>query len=213
VWVKHSFARQWGRPTLLSDGQLISASRSDPERFGEIFDRHFDAIYRYCSCRVGANLADDLTSEIFSVAFRRRSSYDDTREDARPWLYGIATNLLRRHHRTEARRLRAYGRTTVPTEDFDVTGVIARVDADAQKTAVAAALAQLKPVDRDVLLLLAGADQSYQDIADALGIPIGTVRSRLNRARRIVRERFGLCGQYQSENSISSKPHEEAFDG
>jgi RNA polymerase sigma factor (sigma-70 family) len=162
---------------------------------------------------VGADLADDLTSEIFSVAFRRRSSYDDTREDARPWLYGIATNLVRRHHRTEQRRLRAYARSTLPTEDFDVAGAIARVDAGAQKTAVAAALAQLKPADRDVLLLFAGADQSYQDIAAALEIPIGTVRSRLNRARRIVRERLGLFGQYQDENDILSRSHEEVLDG
>jgi RNA polymerase sigma factor (sigma-70 family) len=211
VWVKDALARQWGGPTTLSDAQLITSSCSEPERFGAIFDRHFDAIYRYCACRVGADLADDLASAIFSVAFRRRFSYDDTREDARPWLYGIATNLLRRHHRTEQRRLRAYARSTLSAEDFDAAGVIARVDAEAQTTAVAAALAQLKPADRDVLLLFAGADQSYQDIADAIGIPIGTVRSRLNRARRIVRERLAVCGQYQDESSRLCKPHEEAL--
>ncbi len=197
---------------MLTDAQLITASWSQPHRFGVIFDRHFDVIYRYLASRVGAELADDLASEVFSVAFRRRSSYDDARDDARPWLYGIATNLLRRHRRVEQRQLRAYARSDLPTEDFDSTAVIARVDAGAQKAAIAIALAALKSGDRDVLILFSGADQSYQDIAEALGIPVGTVRSRLNRARRIVRARLGLSGQYQGENDMSPNPYKEVVD-
>lgn len=196
---------------MLTDAQLITASWSDPQRFGAIFDRHFDAIYRYLASRVGADLADDLASEVFSIAFRRRSSYDHARNDARPWLYGIAANLVRRRHRAEQRQLRAYIRSGLGTEDFDAASVIARVDAGAQTAAIAAALAALKPADRDVLLFFAAVDLSYQDIADALGIPIDTVRSRLNRARRIVRSRLGL--QYQGERDVVPNPYEEVVDG
>lgn len=200
-------------PTTRTDAELIAASKSDPERFGDIFDRHFDAIYRYVASRLGATLVDDLASEVFSIAFRRRASYRLDRDDARPWLYGIATNLLHRQYRTEQRRLQAYGRTDLVTEEFDVAAIVERVDAGAQQARVAAALATLAPGDRDVLLLFAGADQSYQDIADALGIPIGTVRSRLNRARRTVRSRLGLSGEYHDERDVSRNPQEEVVDG
>lgn len=198
---------------MLDDAAIISASHADPEQFASIFDRHFDSIYRYIASRIGPQLADDLSAEVFSVAFRRRLDYEASRSDARPWLYGIATNLLHRHHRDEQRRLRAYARSTPDANDFDAESVIARADAVAQKTAIASALAALSPADRDVLLLFAGAEQSYRDIADALDIPVGTVRSRLHRARRIVRELLAGCGQYQDESAAVSAPSKEVFDG
>lgn len=212
VSIKDSFPRE-RRPATQTDAEHIAASCSDPEWFGAIFERHFDTIYQYLACRIGADAADDLASEVFSVAFRRRSSYDLTRDNARPWLYGIATNLLHRHHRTEQRQLRAYARSDLRSEGFDATTVIARVDAGTWRAAVAVALAALKPRDRDVLLLFSGEDQSYQDIANALGIPVGTVRSRLNRARRIVRERLSQSGQYLRDHDVVLHPPEEVLDG
>lgn len=173
----------------LTDAQIISISAADPDRFGEIFDRHFPAIHRYVHRRVGRGLADDLASETFWVAFNGRSRFDPTRDDAAPWLYGIAANLLRDHHRSERRRLLAYAKTGVdPILDGGFDAVDARLDADAGWPAVARALARLTPDDRETLLLYAWADLTYREIGEALSVPIGTVRSRLSRARRQVHE-------------------------
>jgi RNA polymerase sigma factor (sigma-70 family) len=181
----------------LTDAQIISSSEADPSRFGEIFDRHFPAIHRYIHRHVGRELADDLASETFSVAFRRRERFDPTREDAGPWLYGIAANLLRDHHRGERRRLLAYARSGVdPVQDGGFEAADERLDASSAGPAVARALARLKPGDRETLLLYAWADLSYQEIGDALAIPIGTVRSRIHRARRQVHEILAASGSF-----------------
>jgi RNA polymerase sigma factor (sigma-70 family) len=181
----------------LTDAQIISMSNVDPDRFGEIFDRHFPAIHRYVHRRVGRALADDLASETFSVAFRSRSRFDPERDDAAPWLYGIAANLLRDHHRSERRRLLAYAKTGVdPILDGGFDAVDARLDAGAEGPAVARALARLTPGDRETLLLYAWADLTYREIAEALTIPIGTVRSRLSRARSQVHEILAASGSF-----------------
>jgi RNA polymerase sigma-70 factor (ECF subfamily) len=173
----------------LTDAYIISKSEADPSRFGEIFDRHFPAIHRYVNRRVGRELADDLASETFWVAFRNRERFDPTRDDAGPWLYGIAANLLRDHHRSERRRLLAYARTGVdPVFDGGFDAVEARLDANVAGPAVAKALSRLKAGDREALLLYAWADLTYREIGEALAIPIGTVRSRLSRARRQVHD-------------------------
>lgn len=170
-----------------ADDVLIRESIREPERFAPLFDRHADAVHRYLARRIGES-ADDLLAETFLVAFRRRAAYQPTQLDVRPWLFGIATNVLRRHVRQEGRRYRALARAgwsepgpyaDDPPDD--------RLDAQALRAELAAALAALKPADRDVLLLLAWAQLSYAEIAATLDIPIGTVRSRLNRARRLTR--------------------------
>ncbi len=145
------------------DGELIVCSRSDPAAFAGIFDRHHARLYRYLRRRVNAGLAADLAAETFVIAFARRGAYRADTHDARPWLYGIAHNLLRNHLRDERRQLAAYARH----------GADPLADPDAR--------------DRDVLLLFAWADMSYVEIGQALNIPVGTVRSRLNRARRQLR--------------------------
>jgi RNA polymerase sigma-70 factor (ECF subfamily) len=184
----------------LTDAQIIVTSESDPSRFGEIFDRHFPAIHRYVNRRVGRGLADDLASETFSVAFRNRGRFDPTRDDAGPWLYGIAANLLREHHRGERRRLLAYAKTGVdPVMDECFDAVDARLDASVAGPAVARALARLKPGDREALLLFAWAELTYREIAEALAIPVGTVRSRLSRARRQVHEILAASGSTPNE--------------
>jgi RNA polymerase sigma-70 factor (ECF subfamily) len=138
-------------------------------------------------------LADDLAAQTFTEAFAQRARYDARWPDARPWLYGIATNLLRRHHRLERRQLRAFAREGVdPVVETDLDAILNRVDARSARARLAAALAALRPPDRDALLLYAWEDLSYQDIAHALGVPLGTVRSRIHRARRITRAQLGL---------------------
>jgi RNA polymerase sigma factor (sigma-70 family) len=173
-----------------SDADAIARSLSDPEAFVIVFDRHADSINRYLRRRVGKDAADELTSETFAQAFEHRQRYNESRPDARPWLYGIAHNLLRHHYRNEERDLRAYARTGVdPTQPLDAG--IGTSGGIPSRPELADALAKLRAEDRDVLLLIAWAELDYNEAADALGIPVGTVRSRLNRARSRVRELFG----------------------
>jgi RNA polymerase sigma-70 factor (ECF subfamily) len=192
-------ARRFGQPAAVDcsrpDGAIIAASRVDPSSFAPIFDRHFEAIHRYLGRRLGGAPADDLAAETFVVAFRSRDRYDCSHEDARPWLFGIATNLMRRHWRTERRQLRAYERSGVDPIRDEIADADRRLDAAAAGPALARALAAIAPEDREALLLFAWADLSYADIGAALGIPIGTVRSPLFRARGRLRELLAPGGQ------------------
>ncbi|NUP51739.1 MAG: RNA polymerase sigma factor [Catenulispora sp.] len=173
----------------------MARSLGDLGVFGVLFDRHAATIHGYLSRRVGTDLADDLTAETFLVALRKRAAYDPSRPDARPWLYGIATRLLQRHHRQEARQYRALARTGVdPVAENHADAVAARVAAGALTRDLAAGLARLGRGDRDVLLLIAWGGLSYSEAADSLGIPVGTVRSRLNRARKKLRAVLGENG-------------------
>lgn len=174
-----------------SDGDVIARSVHDPEAFVTLFERHFRAIHGYLARRVGGEGADDLAAEVFAQAFRVRARYRPETADARPWLYGIAANLLYKHRRTEARRLRALARSRPGADELDLAGAHARADAAALAPRVAAALRAIEPRDREVLLLFAWAELSYAEIGIALAIPIGTVRSRLNRARARVRRELG----------------------
>ncbi|KHD79317.1 RNA polymerase sigma factor [Actinoplanes utahensis] len=175
-----------------SDSAVIEASGRDPEMFGLIYDRYAAMLYRFAFRRLGAEAAEDVVAETFLAAFRRRASYDIDRADARPWLFGILVKEISRHHRIEDARLRAAAALRAPRNDEGLADRVAEVvSAGAAGGVLAAALAELKGRDRDVLLLIAWSDLSYDETATALGIAIGTVRSRLNRARRQIREALG----------------------
>jgi RNA polymerase sigma factor (sigma-70 family) len=178
-----------GKPdTAWSDARLIELSRLEPERFAEVFDRYHAEIHGYVSRRLGPSLADDVASETFLIAFARRQRYDVAHADARPWLYGIASNLISRHRRAEARHYRALARAVVvDAVDGDADGVAGRLDARTLRGRLAAALVEIRDRDREVLLLVAWAQLSCEEAAQALGIPAGTARSRLNRARKKTR--------------------------
>jgi RNA polymerase sigma factor (sigma-70 family) len=178
------------------DGLVIARSLGDPEEFAVVFRRHAAEIQRYVVRRLGADAADDVVADIFLTAFRLRSRYQPGRPDARPWLYGIATNLIGRHRRAEVRQYRALTRTGVDplTEPF-TDQADARVSAGAQSRRLAAALARLPAVHRDALLLVAWGDLSYEQAAVALGVPVGTVRSRLSRARGKLRQALADAGR------------------
>jgi RNA polymerase sigma-70 factor (ECF subfamily) len=183
-------------PGVINDAEIIARSRVDPSGFAAIFDRHYVAIRRYLGRRVDRALADELASEAFVRAFAGRDRYDGALVDARPWLYGIATNLLHKHLRSEERRRRAYVRVLDPGFSAGgLDGADRRADAAALGPAVAAALARLEPRDRDALLLLALTDLDYEGIAIATGVPVGTVRSRLHRARRHITNDLALREQ------------------
>ena len=172
-----------------TDASLIAASVRRPERFATVFDRHFKSIHHYLARRAGRDLADDLASQCFTVAFARRGSFDGTAVDARPWLYGIATNLLRDHWRERRRSVVTVVRLTGDRSRVAQPDPAARDHTDPE---LARALRSLDSSQLDVLLLYAWAELSYEEIAVALGVPVGTVRSRLARARARVRAELNM---------------------
>ena len=176
----------------VTDAAIIARSVQEPEIFSTIFDRHAPYIHRYLARRLGVPAADDLVAETFLAAFRRRDRFDITCPNARPWLYGIATNIAGQHRRTEERehRLRqAYVPATSEASHADRVATV--VTAQSLRRLLLDALALLSDGDRDVLLLIAWEELTYDEVAAALAIPVGTVRSRLNRARRLLREQLG----------------------
>jgi RNA polymerase sigma-70 factor, ECF subfamily len=174
------------------DAAIIAESLAEPERFAVLYDRYAGQLYRYAGRRVGAADAEDAIAATFLAAFRARGRFDTARADARPWLFGILTKELAKHHRSEGARLRAIARARPDVTDAGhAENVADAVTAHAARQAIAQALSVLAPADRSVLLLIAWGDLTYEEVAQALGIPVGTVRSRLNRARRKVREALG----------------------
>jgi RNA polymerase sigma factor (sigma-70 family) len=171
-----------------SDAALIIESRDEPAQFGEIFDRHAEAIFRYLARRIGPDDASDLLADVFLAAFEARSRYASDFPSALPWLYGIAANLLRKHFRRRAGELKMLDRLVGQSQPNDHVDMVADgVDAQLQVRAMAKLLDELPPGERDVLLLYAWEALTYEEIANALAIPVGTVRSRLNRTRRRLR--------------------------
>jgi RNA polymerase sigma factor (sigma-70 family) len=174
------------------DATVIQLSRREPEQFTVLFRRHAPHIQRYVIRRLGSDAADDIVAETFLLAFRQRDRYDPARADARPWLYGIATNLIGRHRRAEVRLYRALARTGAdPVCEPFTDRVDDRVSAGQAGQLIAAALAGLPAELRDTLLLAAWSNLSYEQIALALDVPVGTVRSRLSRARTRLRRTLG----------------------
>ncbi|MFL1428330.1 MULTISPECIES: RNA polymerase sigma factor [unclassified Nocardiopsis] len=185
-----------------SDASVVRRSLYEPADFGEIFRRHAPALHRYAARRLGPAEADDVVAETFHIAFRKRHRYDPAYPDARPWLWRIAANLIRRHHRTETRHYRALARTGVdPVLEGHADRVDARVDADSVSASLAASLAGLSKGDRDVLLLIAWGELTYEEVATVLGIPVGTVRSRLHRARKRLRTDLSASAVHHEEGA------------
>lgn len=178
-----------------TDAAIIRRMDGDPGLFAIVFDRYYLDIHAYVSRRLGRDLADDLAAETFLVAFRQWQRYDTSREWARPWLLGIASNLVAGHQRAEARRYRALARADSALAEGPAEGYVDRItnrlDAQAVRGRLAQALAGIAPADRDVLLLVAWADLTSDEAARALNIPQGTVRSRLHRARKKLQAALG----------------------
>jgi RNA polymerase sigma-70 factor (ECF subfamily) len=184
---------------VTSDSEIVRRSRDQPAVFAEVYDRHAATVYRYAVRRVGVDGADDVMGETFLVAFERRERYDASYDSALPWLLGIATILIRKHRGAEARYLRAVASSVLPEAVVDDRDE--RLDASRAIGELAATIRRMPARDRDALLLYAWADLDYEGVALALGVPVGTVRSRLNRARRLLRQ------------SVGSQPAEEVDRG
>jgi RNA polymerase sigma factor (sigma-70 family) len=170
------------------DEHRIALSVGDPDQFGVVFDRYFAEIHGYVARRLGGDVADDVAAEAFLTAFKARHRFDPERGTVRAWLYGIVTNHMSAYRRQEIRSYRAAAAVSATAGGGDDTEAIAdrvsaRVDASAAHRELAGALAGLPRGDREVLLLIALAGLSHAEVATALGIPYGTVGSRLNRVR------------------------------
>jgi RNA polymerase sigma-70 factor (ECF subfamily) len=181
--------------TQATDAAAIARSVSEPTAFGMVFERHFSLVYRFLSFRAGERVAADLASETFAVAFRRRADYDRSRADARPWLLGIAINLARQQWRKERRLKTAMTRFPRERHEEPFEEIAERLDALASGPALRRLLLELSSEELDLLILFASVEFSYQEIAEALLLPIGTVRSRIHRLRRKLRGRLDLPAQ------------------
>jgi RNA polymerase sigma factor (sigma-70 family) len=170
---------------------MVVRSRSPASRPTRTADRQIDRLPRRVSGSErglrGIGAEADLRG-----GTGQRASYDVRRADARPWLYGIAGNHIRRHRRDEMRKLRALRRTGVDevVESF-ADRVDARLTAGVEIRSLALAIAKLSAEQREVLLLICWAQLSYDQVAEAVSVPTGTVRSRMNHARTKLRAALG----------------------
>jgi RNA polymerase sigma factor (sigma-70 family) len=174
----------------LTDAALWQrAAAGETDAFGTIFERHARTVYNYCFRRTGDwSQAEELMAIVFLEAWRRRAQVELERDDALPWLLGVATNVIRNLRRSQRRHRAALER--LPRERAaDFAGdVHARLDDEREMRAALRALRKLSRDDQDVLALCVWEELSYEQAALALGVPVGTVRSRLSRARARLRE-------------------------
>ena len=171
-----------------------------PTSFDAAFAAEFPTLHRYLARRVGASAADDLAAETFAVAFRNWGKLDPERA-VRPWLYGIAANVMRHHWRKERRMLRAYARTGVDPVFAEDDDAVERADAGVRRRELAEMLAALSRDEREILLLHAWAGLTDTEIAEALGLPIGTMKSRFSRTREKLRNQLDEVGKEAVEAS------------
>jgi RNA polymerase sigma-70 factor (ECF subfamily) len=175
------------RSVARSDAELLRSFGGSSCAFREFYDRHVRDVRRFLRAQVGDDLADDLTAETFVVVLRRAHAYRATATTARAWLLGIAANLARRNRRTDTRRTRLVSRLAQPRLGAE-DGSFDRIDMSEDRAPLRDALSRIASGEREVLLLVALGELSYEEVASVLGIRVGTVRSRLHRARLQMRE-------------------------
>jgi RNA polymerase sigma factor (sigma-70 family) len=166
---------------MTSDAELIGRSLAgDGHAFMEVISRHEVAVGTYLARRAGRDAAEDLLGDVWAAAFESRRTYDRSFAEARPWLYGVALNQLRRYWRSRPAEDLVPDVTTLAKGWDPWPAVDARVDT---QTVLRAALAKLKPEEREVLTLVAWEDLTVAEAARVLGMPAGTGRRLLHQAR------------------------------
>ncbi len=171
-----------------TDAELIGRSLDEPRAFEGVFGRHYEVVRLYAQRFVGVSHGEEIAAQTFEIAFEARARFQgDHYSSARPWLVGIAHNLALRHFRTE--RMDREAARRMPANVEDIGGFRAEAE-DARRLgpAIRAALAELMDADREAFLVYALADLTYEEVGQVLGIPVGTVRSRIHRARMSLRE-------------------------
>jgi RNA polymerase sigma-70 factor (ECF subfamily) len=184
----------------MDDAQAVRDSMSRPEAFAHLFDQHFEWLFGFCSRRVGARPAEDVVGEVFRRAFEKRDQFDVSRPSARPWLIAIALNVMRNETRRQSRERVAIARVPVVkprAQEFLDSIVATSLDAKGLVEQVRRGLAGLPEDEYQALTLFAWDELSYGDIADAVGVPVGTIRSRIHRARQ--RLQASLSGTMSEE--------------
>lgn len=180
-----------------TDAEIIARTADEAEAFADIFDRYYTPIFRYAVARLGVTEGEEVAAQTFLVAFQKVDQYDSLRASARPWLFGIAANLVRQRLRQRERTARVHARLRSREVMAEHGDHLANLDLELVAPDLAAAMEELPQRERDVLLLFAWGELSYIEIAALLGIPIGTVRSRLHRARQMLRVRVAPSRQAQ----------------
>jgi RNA polymerase sigma factor (sigma-70 family) len=176
----------------LDDADLWELSTTDREAFGEIFRRHARSVFAICYWRTGdAAMAEDVTSVVFLEAWRRRELVVLEQRSALPWLLGVANHTSR----NATRSLRRYGQALrrldgrrVVVSDDDV---IDRIDAETSLNLVNRVARDLSDQEREIVLLVFWSGLRYEAASVALGVPVGTIRSRVSRTRRKLQLRLG----------------------
>jgi RNA polymerase sigma factor (sigma-70 family) len=174
----------------------------DAEAFGQLYDRHARSIYNFCFRRTADwAIAEDLVAGVFLETWRRRRSISVTSDGTLlPWLYGVATNLVRNQRRARRRLVAATQRLRAESREEDLAGDAAdRVEDARRMRAILDLVERLPQREKEVLALCVFAGASYADAATALDVPVGTVRSRLARARERLRELSAAPGHRQGE--------------
>lgn len=172
---------------VASDAEIIAASCAEPHHFGLIFERHFRAVYGFLYHRLDSSAAEDAASEVFEIALSSRAKFTAQHDSALPWLYGIAANVAAKRHRSTLRQRRAFAKAASQTETSTTgpsTGSISRIDAQSAAAKLKPFLAALTERDQSILHLFIYSELNMNQIAQALKIPPGTVRSRLHRLRK-----------------------------
>lgn len=184
------------------DAAIVSASLGDPQRFAAIFDRHHHRIWRYLARLGGRECADELAGDVFVAAFAGRDRFDPERGTVQAWLYGIASNRFRTRGRRHARAFRAITRLAAlqPPAESATDDVVDALTSATTYARVRAAMEELSDADREIIVLFAWEELSYEAIAGVLGVEVGTVRSRLSRARARLRELAGLNGESSDDH-------------
>lgn len=190
------------------------ARGGDAVAFGELFDRHCDVVYNFSFRRTGSwDLADDIVSTVFLEAWRQRDTVILHEGSLRPWLLGVAHNQLRRWWRTNDRARHALTRLSAVGEiDDHAVKVAERVDDERRLRRVLTLIQGLPDGQRDVLLLSAWEQLSYEEIAVVLSLPVGTVRSRLSRARSALATLDGTEGP-EGASPVDARSHGRRWAG
>ena len=193
----------------LGDRELWGRAAEDPEAFGTVFERHARAVFAFCVRRCGDRaLAEDLTSIVFLEAWKQRAAFEPTGTTVLPWLLGIANNMCRNATRSRRRHRAALRRIPLgPSAAGVENDVVSRVDTAAALESARRALDGLSRHEREVVVLVSWSDLTYGEAAAALGVPVGTVRSRLARARRklcAARDPSGGTGQGAPDGAVAA---------
>ncbi|GAA2444159.1 sigma-70 family RNA polymerase sigma factor [Actinomadura vinacea] len=177
-----------------ADAELWGRARDgDEQAFGKLFDRYSRTVYNYCFRRTADwSAAEDLTSVVFLETWRRRAHVRLSADSLLPWLYRVATNVLHNHRRSLRRHRAALERVrALPAAPNDAVSAAARLEAEHEMREILASIRKLSRSDQEVLALCVWEGLGYAEAATALGVPVGTVRSRLARARKRLKQHTG----------------------